>query len=126
MTELLLAECATDEEQHAPQVGSGGVAGRARGLLRAEALATWVGLALLVVGAVFIAVAWGESSQISVVSRQLPYLMSGGLVGLGLLVVGVTAISLDAKARDSRLRRARADELAASLAAIRRCLEANQ
>lgn len=54
----------------------------------AEALLVKVGVALPVVGLVLIAVAWYNASGSAYVADQIPMLISGGLVGIGLMIIG--------------------------------------
>ena len=46
-------------------------------------------MALPIVGLILIGVAWYGASGTGYVSKQIPYLISGGLVGLGVLMVGL-------------------------------------
>jgi len=47
-----------------------------------------LGMALPIVGLVLIGVAWWGASGTGYVADQIPYLISGGLVGLGLVLIG--------------------------------------
>ena len=96
---------------------------RARALAATPGLATWIGLALATVGAVLIAVAWVKTAGQLEVGRQVPYLLSAGFTGMGLIVVGITVVNVAAKTQESARRREQADELTAVLAGIRRGLE---
>ncbi|WCO66153.1 hypothetical protein PO878_16755 [Iamia majanohamensis] len=53
-----------------------------------EALLLKVGVGLVVVGVVLIVVAWFQASGTASVAEQVPYVVSGGLVGLALVIVG--------------------------------------
>lgn len=99
---------------------------RARALAATPGLATWIGVALIAVGAIVVAVGWAKSASLLEVGRQVPYLISAGFTGLGLLVVGVTIVNLSAKVQESARRQAQADELAAVLTSIRRRVEGNE
>ncbi len=48
-----------------------------------------VGMVLPIVGLVIVGVAWYGASGTGYVAKQIPYLISGGLVGLGLLLIGL-------------------------------------
>ena len=52
----------------------------------ASATWTWIGVAAVILGFGLIALTWGFVSGEGQVFRQLPYLVSGGLSGLGLIV----------------------------------------
>ena len=46
------------------------------------------GIALLVVGALFILGGYWGASSTPLVAEQIPYLISGGVLGLGLMIIG--------------------------------------
>ena len=56
-------------------------------------VATYVAIAVAVAGFVLIAAAWDGASERNFVPAQFPYLLSGGLVGLGLIVVGFSFLT---------------------------------
>jgi hypothetical protein len=53
----------------------------------------------------------------------MPYLVSGGLTGLGLVMVGVTVINVAAKRRDALLRKQQTELLADALHELRTALD---
>lgn len=55
----------------------------------AEAMLLKVGLALPIIGVVLILVAYWNASGSKYVTDQVPMLISGGILGLGLAVIGV-------------------------------------
>lgn len=55
----------------------------------AEALLLKLGLALPVVGVVLILLAWWNAAGTAYVADQMPMLISGGLLGLALIIVGL-------------------------------------
>jgi hypothetical protein len=55
----------------------------------AEALLLKIGFALPAIGIVLIVLAWFNASNTAFVADQVPMLISGGLLGLGLAVLGV-------------------------------------
>src|SRR5207253_2853861 len=61
---------------------------------------TYVGVGVGLLGFVLIFVAWGQVAGEAQVYRQLPYLVSAGLTGLGLVMVGLTVINVAAKRHD--------------------------
>ncbi len=65
---------------------------------------TYLGVAVAALGFVLILIAWGKVAGETNVGLQLPYLVSGGLTGLGLVMVGLTVINVAAKRRDALLR----------------------
>lgn len=47
-----------------------------------------VGMGVAVVGLVVILIGWWGASGTAIVAEQIPYLISGGLLGLGLVIIG--------------------------------------
>jgi hypothetical protein len=88
---------------------------------------TYVGIAIVVIGFGVLAYAWGKVAGIADnVALQVPYLVSGGLTGLGLIMVGVTVVNVAAKRRDSQLRQQQTQLLADALAELRSVLDQQQ
>ena len=54
-----------------------------------EALLLKLGLLLPIVGLVLVLVAWYQASGSAYVADQIPMLISGGLLGLGLAIIGL-------------------------------------
>lgn len=81
---------------------------------------TYVGVVLVLVGFVLLAVTWGQVAGETNVAAQLPYFVSGGLVGLGLIMVGLTTVSIAAKRRDTQLRAQQMELLADALDSLGR------
>lgn len=65
---------------------------------------TYVGIAVTVAGFALILFSWGRIAGQTSVPFQLPYLVSGGLTGLGLIMVGLTIVNVQAKRRDAAAR----------------------
>lgn len=99
--------------------------GRAHGLRSLPALRplsptpTYIGIGVAAVGFVLLGVAWGGVAGEDNVAFQVPYLVSGGLVGIGLILVGLTIINVAAKRRDAALREQQIQLLAAALHELR-------
>ncbi len=94
-------------------------------LRRVPHLATWSGLGLCLAGATLLVIAWSQTARTTNVGLQLPYVLSAGCTGLGLLMVGLTVVGLSAKWRESRERTAHAIELRELLGQIRQALESD-
>jgi hypothetical protein len=60
-------------------------------------------MAFLVAGFVVIGLGWNGMAKIAYADGQLPYLLSGGAAGLGLILLGGTLI-ITAQLRDERLK----------------------
>jgi len=76
---------------------------------------TWIGLAIAAIGFVVIAFSWGKVAALLDVSLQLPYVVSGGLTGLALVMVGMTAVNVAARRQDAADRAREVDALQAVL-----------
>ncbi len=76
-----------------------------------------VGVVLVAVGILAVAVGWnGAASQTSVIA-QVPYLLSGGLIGLSFVVVGAAMIVVTAAREDRARLEGKLDELIEVMAA---------
>src|SRR3954453_5485634 len=85
---------------------------------------TYGGIAVAAIGFGLIFFAWSKVAGIADnVALQMPYLVSGGLTGLGLVMVGVTIINIAAKRRDARLRQQQTELLADALHELRTALD---
>ena len=95
--------------------------------LRAESpVPIYIGIACVLVGFAVIGVAWGEVAGKLNVALQLPYIVSGGLTGLGLIMVGITIVSISAKRRDAAERARQLDQLGAIMKELRDELRGDQ
>lgn len=65
----------------------------------------WLGLALVAAGFVSIFYSWGKVAGVLNVAQQMPYLVSGGITGLALVIVGVTAVDVAVRRQDSHERK---------------------
>ena len=84
---------------------------------------TYLGIAIAALGFVLVMFAWGQSAGETNVALQIPYLISGGMVGLGLIMVGVTIVNVAAKRRDALLREQQTDLLASALRELSAALD---
>lgn len=82
-----------------------------------DQLGAKLGILLCLGGFVALWAGWNGAASYDNVPAQFPYLISGGLVGLGLIVIGAAMIVVDTN-------RAGRDELQATLAELRAALEA--
>jgi hypothetical protein len=58
------------------------------------------GVALVVAGFIALFLAWNGAASKDYVEGQLPYLISGGLVGIGLIGAGLTVVNVQARRAD--------------------------
>lgn len=54
--------------------------------------AQYVPLMLLILGFVLVVAGWNGASEVDFIQGQIPYLISGGFVGLGLIIFGCVAL----------------------------------
>jgi hypothetical protein len=101
-----------------------GLADRLPTLPALSPLPTYIGVAVAAIGFAVLAFAWGKVAGIADnVALQMPYLVSGGLTGLALVMVGVTIVNVAAKRRDVQLRQQQTQLLADALHELRNALE---
>jgi uncharacterized membrane protein YdfJ with MMPL/SSD domain len=84
---------------------------------------TWIGLGITALGFVAIAYSWGKVAALLDVSLQMPYVVSGGLTGLALVMVGLSVVHLAARGQDAAERARQVEELQAVLRELRETLE---
>lgn len=83
----------------------------------------WIGTAAVVAGFGLLAYTWDRVSTLTIVAAQIPYLVSSGLTGLGLIVVGAALVIVWSRRADDTERRRQTDELVDALGEIRAGLE---
>lgn len=79
----------------------------------------YAGVACIVAGFGVIAFVWGRVAALTAVPLQLPYLISGGLTAIGLLLVGILLINIQAKLADAVRRDRQIQQLGEVLDQIR-------
>ena len=79
----------------------------------------YAGLLLIGVGFAAIGVTWGQVAGELQVALQLPYLVSGGLTGIGLIIIGATIVNVAVKRRDAAKRTRQLEQLAEILRELR-------
>lgn len=87
---------------------------------------TYVGIAVAAAGFVVIMITWGKVGALTVVPFQMPYLLSGGLVGLCLVMTGLTLISVNAKRQDASARERQLGQVREVLVEIKSLLAGDQ
>jgi hypothetical protein len=76
---------------------------------------TWIGVLLAAAGFVLMAVAWGQVAGETQVYLQLPYLVSAGVVGLGVIMLGLTVLNVAAGQQDAAAREREIEQLLAAI-----------
>jgi hypothetical protein len=59
-----------------------------------------LGVLLCIAGFVLIFLGWNGAASVDRITAQFPYLLSGGIAGLGLVVLGAILISVDTRRED--------------------------
>src|SRR6185503_12494998 len=77
-----------------------------------------LGLGFVAVGLLLIALAWNGAAGIDFVSGQIPYLLSGGALGLGLIVLGAAMIVVQNSRKDRSILEAQLKELNVAIARL--------
>ena len=83
---------------------------------------TVTGVVVCAFGLLLIAVAWSQVAGEADVSRQVPYLVSGGIFGLALVLIGLTTVNIASKRRETALREQQAELLADAVDQLSRVL----
>jgi hypothetical protein len=81
-----------------------GIAQKIPALRPLSPVPTYLGIAVAAIGFVLIAFTWGAVAGETNVALQMPYLVSGGISGLALVMVGLTVVSIASRRRDAVLR----------------------
>ena len=79
----------------------------------------WIGIALVGAGFGVLAFTWGRVANTVNVGLQLPYVVSGGISSIALIVVGATLINAAVKRQDATARERQISELRTVLEDIR-------
>jgi hypothetical protein len=100
-------------------------AGRLQRFVRVGA-GVWVGLVIAAAGFGVIAYTWGEVAALLNVALQLPYVVSGGLTGLGLILLGLLVTNIAVKRREALERSRQLDEIREALVRLRLAVEGTE
>jgi hypothetical protein len=84
---------------------------------------TYVGVLFVLAGFALIGVGWGEVAGLTDVWRQVPYLVSAGLTGLGLIMTGLIFINVAARRQDGAERARQLGQLTEALQALQRAMD---
>lgn len=96
-----------------PSSGVAGVLDAAR--TRWAGMAGRIGMGFAAVGFLVILLAWNGAAGLDYAQGQLPYLISGGVGGLGLIVIGGALIVAESNRRDRAVLEAQLSELVAAV-----------
>lgn len=70
-------------------------------ILMGASTGVWIGLVLVAAGFVAIFYSWGKVAGVVNVAQQLPYMVSGGISGLALVIVGCAVVDVAVRRQDS-------------------------
>jgi hypothetical protein len=84
---------------------------------------TYFGIVLTLAGFGLIAVAWAKVAGLTDVWRQMPYVVSAGFPGLGLIMSGLLVINVAAKRQDAAERARQLGTLTEALHELKRTLD---
>ena len=91
----------------------------ARWLEPASLIPTYVGVVVIAVGFALIGVAWAQIAALTDVALQMPYLVSAGFTGLGLVMLGLIIVNIAAKRQDGAERARQMQTLTEAMQALR-------
>ena len=77
-----------------------------------------LGLGFIATGLLLIGLAWNGAAGVDFVSGQIPYLLSGGALGLGLIILGAALIIVQNSRQDRSLVEAQLKELNTAIARL--------
>lgn len=84
---------------------------------------TYIGITLTLAGFGLIAIAWAKVAGLTDVWKQMPYVMSAGFPGLGLIMTGLLAINIAAKRQDAAERARQLETLTEALQELQRHMD---
>jgi len=84
---------------------------------------TFAGVVIAIIGFVLMIVGWSQVAGETEVWKQMPYLLSAGLPGLGLVMLGLVIINVSARRQDGAERARQMAALTESLRQLQRSLD---
>ena len=76
-----------------------------------SAVPTWIGIVVVAAGFGIIAYGWSRVAGLLSVPLQMPYMISAGFTGLGLVCLGIGIVAVQAKRQESAARQRHLDEI---------------
>jgi len=83
---------------------------------------TLIGIAVAAIGFALIGIGWANVAGLTEVWQQMPYLLSAGLPGLGLVMTGLVVINVSARRQDAAARARQTETLTEALRELQRSL----
>jgi len=114
----------TSHRRGSDLLGNIGAQSRLRALTDpASHLPTYLGVLIALIGFALIGIAWAKVAGEIDVWRQMPYLLSAGLPGLGLVMTGLVVINVSARRQDGAARARQMDTLTEALRDLQRSID---
>lgn len=88
----------------------------------ASLLPTLIGVAVAAIGFTLMGIAWVKVAGLTEVWQQMPYLLSAGLPGLGLVMTGLVIVNVSARRQDAAARARQMAALGEALGELQRTL----
>jgi hypothetical protein len=89
----------------------------------ASLVPTYIGVGLALIGFALIGYGWAKVAGLVDVWQQMPYVLSAGLPGLGLVMTGLVVINVSARRQDSAERARQTAALTEALHDLQRSLD---
>lgn len=80
-------------------------------LAPASPVPTWIGIVVVAAGFGIIAYGWSRVAGLLSVPLQMPYMISAGFTGLGLVCLGIGIVAVQAKRQETAARQRHLDEI---------------
>jgi hypothetical protein len=89
----------------------------------ASLIPTYIGVVVALAGFGLIAYSWAKVAGLVDVWRQMPYLVSAGLPGLGLILTGLVIVNVSARRQDAAARERQMATLTEAMRDLQRSLD---
>jgi len=89
----------------------------------ASVVPTYIGVLVAIIGFALIGLAWAKVAGLIDVWRQMPYVMSAGLPGVGLVMTGLVIVNVSARRQDGASRARQMATLTEALRDLQRSLD---
>lgn len=97
---------------------------RLRGLSDpASLLPTYAGVVIALIGFALLGFAWSKVAGLADVWRQMPYVVSAALPGLGLVMTGLVVVNVSSRRQDGAERARQMETLAEALRDLQRSID---
>jgi hypothetical protein len=123
MTDMLMPRPATGEDTREPATPLPTRRPRLRVLEPSSLVPTYVGVGVIALGFALIAIGWAKVAGLDNVALQLPYIVSAGITGLGLVMCGLITVNIAAKRQDAAERARQMERLTSVMAELKETLE---